>query len=207
MLSISLLSIFSGYQVSKFTKDNKFISLILILLCLFLPLYWNFLIARESTYNIVQEWINTNISAKTYFAVTERRSLSYVPSTSVSQTLRSFSPGYYETASDFIKDTFPDNVRNVIYLGEFKKTSKNTNLNEALKYFPVSYVVDTYLGSYDRLLNNSHISKLQLIAHFSPTGNIISDEKIPELFFDAPYVFPLFKLERPGPYFDIIKIK
>lgn len=207
LISISLMTIFAGFQISRIAFNRFYVSLAIILFSLLLPTYWNFLITRESTYRQVENWINYNISNKAYLAVTERRSLSYTPATNITETIRSFDPGYYSTISSIIKNDYPDNVRNVIYIGEFRKSSKKENLQVAMKFFPISYVVDSYLGSYDRLWSQSENSNWQLIAHFSPTPGKILNYKIPELMFDAPYVFPIFTIDRAGPYFDVIRIK
>jgi len=90
-------------------------------------------------------------------------------------------------------------------LESFKKSSKAESLKAGSRVFSMEYIIDAYYKEQDRLINSSN--NLALVAHFSATGDNIHTKRIPELFADTINVFPLFVLDRPGPYIDILKVK
>jgi len=214
LISIASMPIFAGrmvvdlFEKGKFKKISAFLfGLTIVMISSFNVVYWNLLILREPTFNQVRKWLDNNIAPQTPIASTQIRNFGYVPTATASEPVRKFKPGYYSRTSKLLDNRYPLNVRNVIYVDQFGDKSKTENLNKALLVYPVAYVVDSYLGSYDRLYTHYYGTKLKLIAHFSPTGDRIYDTKIPELLFDAPYVFPLFVVDRAGPYFDVLKVE
>ncbi|MCR4324850.1 MAG: glycosyltransferase family 39 protein [Candidatus Curtissbacteria bacterium] len=210
LISFSLLPIFSGFVLSRVLHLNftsVIFASILLLLASLNSIYWNILILKTPTFSQVHEWVDKNIRSEVPIAYTIRRNFGHVPNARASAPIREFRPGFYSRAAELTGETYPPNVRNVVYINEFQTRSKEEDLQRASSVYPVKYVVDSYLGSYDRLLFNSSSFDFELIVHFSPTGEIVYNYKIPEAFFDAPYNFPLFLVDRPGPYFDVLKIK
>lgn len=212
LLSISILPIFAGYTISCLLKSLKIgfgsvVGLLLLILASFNSIYWNFLISQEPTFDQVRKWVDITIPPKTPIVITSRRNFSWVPAYSSSEIIRSFESGYYLRASTLTGDSFPPNVRNVFDSSRVHGISKEEQVNNALKIHSAEYIVDWYYGTYDRLLNQKIDKNISLIAHFSPTPGHVSNDKLPETMFDAPYNFPFFKVDRPGPYFDVLKVE
>ena len=205
--SIVLLPIFAGIAMHRLLKNRSLVFVaFIIFLASFNSIYWNYLITRTPTFMQMRQWLDNNIDAKTPIASTSYRKVGYVPSAEASEPIRKFRPGYYMKAANLIKaNDYPYNVRNILYLESFNRKTKLENLDAGLTVFPAEYIIDAYFKNTDRLLDMR--TDFELIAHFSPTDNSIHEQRIPELFFDSGHVFPLFILDRPGPYFDIIKIK
>lgn len=204
---IVFLPVFAGVYVYYFLRQrNVFFIFLVIVLASFNSIYWNILITRESTFTQMRKWLDTNLAPSTPLAATFYRTVGYTPSKDASLVIRNFKRGYYQkSANELESDEFPYNVRNIVYLENFGKESKVENLEAGLAIFPAQYVIDGYFKNSERLLNMTNI--VELVAHFSPTGEVISKSRIPEAFADAPENFPLFKTNRPGIYFDILKIK
>lgn len=208
LVAIAFLPIFAGSALSTLVSKGKIPMISFMVILVFASLnsiYWNILLLKEPTFDQVRRWLESNISPQTPIAVTLRRNFGYVPIMYSSEPIRRINPSFYIRSAKLVGDKYPPNVRNVLYLSEFGKNNKLDNLNKGLSLYSFDYVVDSYLGSYDRLLYQKP-EMFELLAHFPPTGGTVYDQKIPELLFDAPYIFPLFKVDRAGPYFDILKI-
>lgn len=161
----------------------------------------------------IRDWLDKNISVVTPVGVTERRNFDYVPNASASKYIREhLHPEYYQKAAALIGDSFPPNVRQVVYLSEFQKSSKIENLEAALQNIPLEYIVDSYSKEEDRLIKASGQYRLKQVAHFSPRKDIV-DTDLPSIvggdsgFIFARYLFPLFGIERAGPYFDVLEVE
>lgn len=204
---IVFLPVFAGITAYSLLKGKSILlSLLIIFLASFNSIYWNGLITKEATFGEMRKWVDATIPAQTPIAVTFYRTVGYTPSKKAAEIIREFKPGYYLRMSNLLTySDYPYNVRNIVYLENFGKNSKLENLYAGLEVFPAKYVIDAYFKDSERLLNMT--DNLELVAHFSPTGDVISKERIPEAFADAPENLPLFKTDRPGIYFDILRIK
>lgn len=208
LLSLMLFPTFGGIILWTLTKRRFGFILVLFLLfaASFNSIWWNALIAKKTTFEEARDWLATNIPVKTPIATMGIRTLGYSPSRDAADVIRRIDPGYYRTSSSLIGDSYPPNVRNVIYMGQFKRESESANLKAALEVYPIKYVVNAYLNSSQRLINEKSNVKLRLVAHFSPTGEIIYDKDIPGILIDAGNAVPLMKVNRAGPYIDILEI-
>lgn len=204
---IVFLPVFAGAGVYYLLKKSGRLTIFFIIfLASFNSIYWDAVLTRESTFTQMRRWVDNNIPVETPTAVTFYRMVGYTPSFDAAQLIRNFKPGYYQRSSNILKSgNYPYNVRNIVYLENFGRDSKRDNLTEGLRVFPAEYVIDGYYKDSDRVL--SMTNNLELVAHFSPTGDAISGDRIPEMFQDAPESLPLFKLERPGIYFDVLRVK
>lgn len=200
-----ILPVFAGFCAHKIlSHQSKILVVGAILVASFSSLYWNLLILHEPTFVQMRKWLDLNVPSQTPIAATFYRSVGYVPSSAASGIISGIRPNYYERAANLIGDEYPYNVRNVLYLESFEKESKEDNLGAGLKIFPIEYVIDVYYMQSERLLSKNN--NLELIAHFSPTGNVIFEKRIPEAFADVTNNIPFFILERPGAYIDVLKI-
>jgi len=205
--TIVFVPLFAGVASQRLlNRKNILLALVVILVASFNSLYWNYLMTKEPTFVQMRKWLDKNIPPETPIAATFYRTVGYVPSRNASAPIRKFRPGYYLRAANLIGDNnYPYNVRNILYLESFKKSSKTESLKTGYRVFSMEYIVDAYYSEQDRLINSSN--NLALVTHFSATGDNIHTKRIPELFADTINVFPLFVLDRPGPYFDILKVK
>ncbi len=215
MVALSIFPLFAGYVISQLVdrliKINKHLAAMTVILVMFAAsfdsLYWNLLLLKHPTFDQVRVWLDANIDQRVPIGVTARRSFDYVPTASASAPIRKLNANFYLLASKVVGDNYGPNVRNVLYLDQLKGGSKSTDLTKGLEVYPVLYVVDPYLSEGERLINQKTNVKLKLIAHFSPTGKVISKDLIPQALFDAPYNLPFFKVDRVGPYFDVLRVE
>lgn len=213
LVPFSLLPILAGWSLNLIFNNKKisFLAVIIILVISFNSFYWNVLLWQKPTFTQVRQWLDQNIASEVPIASTLRRNFDYVPNAQASVLIRQFKPSYYKRAAELVKNNYPDNVRNVVYLNEFQKENKFEEFLISQKTYPVKFVVDSYWQKNDRLLNQN--DKFILVAHFSPTKNIIYDQEIPSILFDSGLIFtrdftyPLLAVDRAGPYFDILKVK
>lgn len=205
--SIIFLPIFAGKVLSDYFahKKNLFVLSIIIIASSFNSFYWNYLITRPTTFTQMRQWLDENIRPEIPVAATSYRGIGYVPSAPASNIIRQFRPGYYQKAAMLIGNAYPYNVRNILYLEAFNRSSKLDNLKAGLSVFPADYIIDAYYKDSDRLFYMT--DNLKIIAHFTPTDGKISKDRIPEAFFDSAHNFPFFVLDRTGSYFDILKIE
>lgn len=208
LISIAILPIFAGHFLATNLRlfNRNLILVITIAIVSFNSLYWNYLILKEPTFNQVRSWIGLNIAPEIPIATMTRRNVGYTPTASASTPIREFNQSFYFRAANLVEDHYLYNVRNILYVNEFEGKTKAEKLQKALDVYPVTYVIDSYLRPFDRLLRQSGGIRLDLVAHFSPTGDKIYEDYIPEALFDAPTNFPLLRLARPGPYFDVLKV-
>lgn len=206
LISVALMPIFAGWTISELMRKKQlFFAAILVLVLSFNSVYWNFLLLKNPTFDQLREWLAVNVPAETAIAAPNLRNLGYVPSTEAADVIRLASPGYYRRASQLIGDSYPSNVRNIIYFDQFKAGSKVKNANMAAELYPIKYVIDWYTTGNSRLINTN--SKYKLIAHFSPTGGKIEEKYLPEILTDAGFAIPLTAVERAGPYFDVLELQ
>ena len=207
LVVFALLPTFAGNTISILAnRRSLFIVLPLIMVISFNAFWWNVLILKKTTFEETREWLAQNIAPNTPIAAIGIRTLGYTPSRDAANVIRTMHPGYYRVSSSLIGDSYPKNVQNVIYIGQFNRGSELANLEAALKVYPVKYYVSTYLNSSQRLINEKTNLKLRLVAHFSPTGEIIYDKNIPSLLLDVGNALPLTRVNRAGPYIDILEI-
>lgn len=212
LIAFSFIPIFAGfflYQILN-AKIKKVFLILVIFAAIFNSVIFNLLLLREGTFNQVRRWLDRNIKPETGIIATSHRNLGYVPSASATYEIRKINNGYYARAANLVGDNYYDNVRNIIHSNQLAKSGESmaSSATTALKLYPkTEYVVDSYLRGSDRLINHPEELDLELVAHFSPTGNIIYQDYIPELLFDPAHAFPLFKVERVGPYFDVLKVR
>ena len=208
LIVFALLPTFAGNTISSLAnrRHSLFIVLPLIMVISFNAFWWNVLILKKTTFEETRDWLAQNISPNTPIAAIGIRTLGYTPSRDAANVIRTMHPGYYRVSSSLIGDSYPKNVQNVIYIGQFDRGSELANLEAALKVYPIKYYVSTYLNSSQRLINEKTKVKLRLVAHFSPTGEIIYDKDIPSLLLDAGNAMPLTRVNRAGPYIDILAI-
>lgn len=209
LIAIGFLPIFAGYTFELILRKIKlkaFVVTLVIVGVSFNSIYWNFLILKEPTFDQVRKWLDSNIGSAIPIASTVSKYFNYIPTENASSLIRKTEPGFYKSAADIVGNTYPYNVRNILYLDYFNGESKSDDLMLGYSAYPVKYVVDSYLRSKDRLLNQDTNFQFKLVAHFSPTGNRIYSDYIPEVLFDPTYNFPLFKVDRAGPYFDVLEI-
>jgi len=214
LIAFSFLPIFAGFQINHILTTSKRRLMIITLVLIvsgFNSVYWNILLLKKPTFIELREWLDQNIDQRTPIASTNRRNFDYVPSLEAILPVRTINPGYYKAATDIIGDSYPENVRNVIYLNEFSG-SKTETFNKATQLYKILYVVDSYWAAGDRFLNTQNSNNLKLIAHFSPSMGQIYDY-LPNILFDSGLIFNtdrlyfLFDVDRAGPYFDVLKVK
>lgn len=206
--AFAFVPLFAGAAVSTFANQKKYLLVIaLVIIASFNSIYWNYLLLKKPTFDQVRDWIDLNLPPEIPIAATVRRNFDYVPTAEASAPIRKFKPEFYRRAAKIVGNSYPDNVRNVLYLSEFGKNSKIENLREGMAVYPVSYVVDSYYSKSDRLLAQRSDITMELVAHFSPTGSKIYNERMPQILFDSSYNFPLFRVDSAGPYFDVLKIE
>lgn len=208
LLSIMFFPIFGA--VTLWTLMKRRYGLILVLFFIFATsfnsIWWNILISKRTTFEETRDWLAANVPVRTPIATMGIRTLGYAPSRDAADVIRKTHPGYYRTSSSLIGDSYPPNVRNVIYMGQLGGKSESENLRAALEVYPIKYVVNSYLNSNQRLINEKSNVKLRLVAHFSPTGEIIYDKDIPAILIDAGNAVPLTRVNRAGPYIDVLEI-
>lgn len=204
---IVFLPVFAGIGAHRLIAGkNILIILIVLSLASFNSIYWNYLITKTPTFVQMRNWLDLQIPPETPIYATYYRAVGYVPSKEASMPIRKYRPEYYARASSLLIDNkYPYNVRNILYLEGFNKGSKVENLNAGMQVYPTEYIIDAYYSQRDRLLLME--KNLILLAHFTPTNGYVSQKRIPELFADVANNFPLFILERSGPYIDILKIQ
>lgn len=212
LLAFSFFPIFAGVVFFKILSKVKYKRIFLIVTFLatsFNSLYFNYLIAHKGTFSTMREWVDKNIPQEVPIIATSYRNVGYVPVESATLRVREKKPGYYRQATEIIGNRFGANTRFIIYADEFseKGMTKAEYTKKALSLYDAEIVIDSYLESKSRLLNSRDFLKFELLAHFSPTGDVIYDKLIPEAFSDTSFLFPFFKIERPGPYFDILKVE
>lgn len=210
LISIALLPVFAAYTVNRLSSIRKYallFGLLVIIIASFNSLYWNLLILREPSFNQMRKWVDKNIRPEIPIAATQVRNVGYVPNSIASEPIRRTKPGYYARAANIVGESYPYNVRNIIYADQFKTGSKISDLGKVTSIYPVTYVIDPYSGLADRLISQESNVKLELVAHFSPSDGVIYESYIPEALFDAPTNFPLFRVDRGGPYFDVLRVK
>ena len=201
-----LFAAFVFGQISQNFK-SRFVVLVLAVLVAFNSIYWNWLLLREHTFDQLDRWLTTNVDAQVPIAVVTRRYFSYVPSSEAAAPIQELRGSYYRRLTNLIGEAYPTNVRNVIDISQFGNDSKVVNLKKAMAAYPVIFVIDSYFRSSDRMLAQNEKFNLELVAHFSPSGSIIQKDRIPEPLFDPGYNFPLFVVDRVGPYFDVLRVK
>lgn len=207
LIGFSFLPIFAGYVFSQLLRKRPgmlIISVVLIVSSLN-SIYWNIVISKKATFELLQDWVNENVDPQEMVVFTQRRNFGFVPSKKSAEVVRKFIPGFYQRSSNIIGDSYPLNVRDVIYIEAIDKNHQVENVEHMINTEPVKYIVTSYMFFDGRLPLEKRL-RLKLVKHFSPTGNIIYFDKIPEALFDAPYFMPLFRLERAGPYIDVFKV-
>lgn len=205
LISIALMPIFAGWTINEFVKKRQlFMVVVLVILISLNSVYWNFLLLKKPSFDQLREWLAANVPAETAIAAPNLRNLGYVPSTEAASITRLTNPGYYRRASQTIGDSYPDNVRNIIYFDQFKLGSKAKNAEMAVNLYHVKYIIDWYMTDNGRLMDTN--SKYKLVAHFSPTGGKIEEKYLPEILTDAGFAVPLTAVERAGPYFDVLEV-
>lgn len=212
LIAFSLFPVFAGYsfyQLLTITKHKFFLSLALLIFVSFNSIYFITIITREATFTQLRNWLDENISRDEPILATTYRNIGYVPNTYATVLIKENKPGYYLRASNLISDYTPDNVRTIIYVNELVKKGSSAEMNilRALKFYNSEIIIDQYYAEGDRLINNTKELNLKIIKHFSPTGDKIYNESIPEALYDSSYLFPPFRLKRAGPYFDVLKVK
>lgn len=212
LLAFSFFPIFAGVVLFKILSKVRYKKILLatiVLAASFNSLYFNYLIAHKGTFSIMREWVDKNIPQEVPIIATSYRNFGYVPVESATFKVRETKPGYYRQATEIIGNRFLANTRFIIYADELseKGMTKAQYTKKALSLYDAKIIIDSYLESKSRLLNSSDSLKLELVAHFSPTGDVIYNKMIPEAFSDTAFLFPFFKIERPGPYFDILRVK
>jgi hypothetical protein len=213
LVAFSMMPIFAAACVFQFVNGNHFkvlLSIIIIFVASFNSLYWNYLLIHKITDSQVVEWLDSNISQGTPIASTLRRHFDYVPNLSAVTPIRNFKPRYYQKVVSIVGEKYVGNVRNVIYANEFGTNSKVLDMEKVMQVYPVAYIVDSYWSKDERFMEQNKSLNLELVAHFSPVkGSAI--KHIPDILFDSGFIydydnFQLFRLNRPGPYFDILKV-
>lgn len=212
LIAFALIPLMAGFSLYKLrlARVGTFFLIVVIAISAFSSIFFTILLLRESTFSQIRNWLDKNISPQTPIITTTYRNLGYVPTAGATLEIRKIKPGYYSRAAKIVSDNYYDNVRNIIHADQLAKRTETmaSYIRTALKLYPqTEYIIDSYLRGSDRLIENSEGLDLELIAHFSPTGNIIYQDYIPELLFDSAYALPLSKIDRPGPYFDVLKVK
>lgn len=210
LIAFSFLPILAGwtfYEVFQRTR-SLLVVFIIVILAMANSIYFNLLITREGTFSQVRKWLDSNVSLDTPVIATTHRNLGYVPNAQATSQIRKTKEGYYLRAAKLVGTGYPNNVRFIIYANELAKSgeSKTDYTLDALKYYKSNLIIDSYMEASDRLIKKPTSLKLKLVAHFSPTGDKISNVHIPEALFDPASIFPLFELERPGPYIDVLEV-
>jgi hypothetical protein len=210
LVAIILMPVFAAhtlYRLLEKTRWRRLFVLVIIVLSTFNSVYWNLLILQTPTFEQLRIWLDRNVPVEKPVAYTLRRNFGYIPTAKASAPIRKFKPGFYSWAAEMVGDNYPPNVRNVLSTEEFSGATKIEKLEKALAVYPVEYIVDSYLTLGDRMILQNKNLHLQLVAHFSPSGDKIYDADTPEPLFDAAFNFPLFKVDRVGPYFDVFKVE
>lgn len=188
---------------------------ILLLLSSFNSLYWNYILFQEPTFTQIRDWLQVNVPTETPISITERRFFGYVPTASAAAVIRKFKPSYFKTVNDIVGNKYLDNIRNVVYLNEFSNSDKETNLLQALKDYPIEYVIDPYFSAKDSLYLNIKKVQLTRVAFFTPTFSGDNKNEIPSILHDSGAIFrgrynhpyALLTVNRAGPYYDVLKIE
>lgn len=212
--SLFLLPIFAASSLVSITErlhnSYLFLSLFLVFILIgssFNSLSWNLLILKTPTFIQVRQWLDQNIDQQVPIAYTASRYFGYTPSWDAGTVIRKFKPNYYLRSSQLINKNYPPNVRNILYTNQLDGNNKKEKFEKGIKMYPVNFVIDSYLISSDRLLPHLDQEKFKLVAHFSPSTRKIYNINIPEPLTDPAFSFPLFKIDRVGPYFDVLEIK
>lgn len=212
LIAFAFIPVIAGFSLYRLRQAQvgKFFLILVIVLSAFNSIVFNLLLIRESTFSQIRSWLDSNISPQSPIIATTHRNLGYVPTAGATLEIRKIKPGYYSRAAKLVDDNYPSNVRNIIHSNQLAKPGESmaSYVKTALKLYPqTEFIVDSYLKGSDRLITNKEGLDLELVAHFSPTGNVIYHDYIPELLFDSAYALPLTKIDRPGPYFDVLRVK
>lgn len=187
----------------KFSKSYLLI-LLIVVAALFNSIYWNLLILREPTFIQVRKWLDQNISAEVPVAYSASRYFGYTPAFDAGEIVRRNKANYYLRSARLIGQKYHPNVRNILYTNHLEGSTKKEGLEKGIAIYPVNIVIDSYLMPSDRLLTSLDQEKFKLVVHFSPTGGKLYNDSIPQPLVDPAFHFPLFRVERVGPYFDVL---
>ncbi len=212
LMAFSLLPIFAGkvlFDLIWHRKYKYFVLAVVVMATSFNSLYFDSLLLQKDTFSQMREWIGKNISPRTPIVATSYRNVGYVPVASASEVVRQKRSGYYLKAAKLTDDKYVPNTRFIIYANEVADSgmTKSQATQKALDLSGAKIIIDPYLAGSSRLFDPQNKSAFTLLAHFSPTGDKIYSEFLPEFYSDPVFLFPFFKIERPGPYFDILKLK
>lgn len=211
LMALSLLPIFAGkvlFDLIWHGKYKYFVLAVVVMVASFNSLYFDSLLLHKDTFSEMREWTSKNISPRTPIVATSYRNIGYVPVASASEVVRQKKSGYYLKAAKLIDDNYVPNSRFIIYANEVAERgmTKSQATQKALELSGAKIIIDPYLAGSDRLFGPQNKSVFTLLAHFSPTGDKIYTELLPEFYSDPVFLFPFFKIERPGPYFDILRL-
>lgn len=212
LMAFSLFPIFAGKVLYDLIwhKRYKYLMLAMVVIVTsFNSLYFDSLLLGKDTFSEMREWVRENISPRTPIVATGYRNIGYVPVASASEVVRQKKKGYYLKAAKLIDDKYVPNTRFIIYANEVADAgmTKSQATQKAIALSGAKIIIDSYLAGSDRLAKSREESDFEILAHFSPTGDKIYSDLLPEFYSDPVFLFPFFKIERPGPYYDILLVK
>lgn len=212
LMAFSFWPVFAGkilYDLIWHLRYKYFILTIVVIMASFNSIYFNFLLAQKDTFQQMRGWVDSNVPQQTPIVATSYRNIGYIPVASASAVVRQKKSGYYLKAAKLIDNNYVPNTRFIIYANEVADNgmTKSQATQKALDLSGGKIIIDPYLAGSDRLFDPQNKSSFELLAHFSPTGDKIYSELLPEFYSDPVFLFPFFKIERPGPYFDILRIR
>ncbi len=194
----------------KIKYTNYIYSFRLVIICsiLFLPLLWNFRFLQKPTFIMARNWISNNIEPDLLIASTSTRFNSFVPSHEAIAKIQAQNPTSYKKLSFYLKPNFyPDNVRNILYLDQLVGSNRQ-NIDRYVKDSYINFVVNYYWNPKDSLvIQNPHLYETYKV--FSPFKNNEVNGAISNLYstMTNPSAYSLLlKIERPGPYAEIVKV-
>lgn len=184
---------------------------VIFILSIFNSANLNLKLIKEPTYEDVETWVNKNVNPKTPIIFTKRRFADFVPSNEALVFTNFYNPNFYRGIKPYMEyDNYPDNVRNVLYLSEIPGSKEAEKLDFILLQYPAKYVIDYYWDLEERIYGMTK-TNLELVKTISPSRDLFVN-LIPLLSYEReilPYDFnilPRTTFDRPGPYFDILKV-
>ena len=216
---ILLMCIYTANSLSRILipLNYKALRRLLIMLLLFLSsvylIKWNLIYLPKPTFILAADWIENNTKPQDVIITTASRFMPFAPSTDVINLQQNRHPRFYEAVEKTLKKgQYPQNVRNIIYLGEVGDIHNKQNVPSLLENLPVTYkyIIDIYFDPGDSPLISVDKSPWKKRTSYSPfTHNSvrISFDNILTTI-DKP-ILPvlLMMLERAGPYVDIYQVK
>ena len=192
-------------------RNKQFYALIILFGISIIPIWWNLIYIRKPTFTLAREWLDQTITPESPLACLTNRYCGYTPTVNAISLMQQNDPGFYRNAFMLMKNTGQrENVRNMIFIERFPGQFYTDKYLAAYASFPFEYVFDAYYDPAMSLYRTMGPDKFILIKRFSPL--LGSREPIPLENMINTMVHEnvsdlLSKIERPGPYVDILQVR